>query len=364
MSQQVIDISSLLQPISADSSAGVDLRSDTSPTSLYAQIRDARKAARAAERTNLFDRSNPEADESWRKVADLAPKALREHSKDLEVAAWYTESLIRRHGFAGARDGFALIRGLIEGFWDGLYPLPDEDGIATRVACLTGLNGEGAEGVLIAPIRTAYITESGPDGAFAYWQYKQAVETQRISDDAARGEQIAKNGYSLDDILKSVEESTPEFYMRLRDDVSGALQEYKRVGDILMEKCGASDAPPTSNIVSILSDVLGAINHIAKHKLPVEESAAAEVSEGNGASGPVAFTGNIKTRHEAFQQLSQISQFFRRTEPHSPVSYIIEKAVRWGNMSLSELMDELIPDSNSRTTYSSLTGVTPGNPEQ
>jgi len=364
MSQQVIDISSLLQPISADLRAGGDLRADTSPTSLYAQIRDARKAARAAERTNLFDRSNPEADENWRKVADLAPKALRERSKDLEVAAWYTESLIRRHGFAGARDGFTLIRGLIEEFWDGLYPLPDEDGIATRVASLTGLNGEGAEGVLIAPIRTAFITESGPDGAFAYWQYKQAVETQRISDDAARGDQIAKNGFSLDDILKSVEESTPEFYVRLRDDVAGALEEYKRVGDILLEKCGASDAPPTSNIVTILGDVLGAINHIAKHKLPAAESIATDGVEGNGAGEAVSFTGSIKTRHEAFQQLSQISQFFRRTEPHSPVSYIIEKAVRWGNMSLSELMDELIPDSNSRTTYSSLTGVTPGNPEQ
>ena len=40
------------------------------------------------------------------------------------------------------------MRELAENFWDGLYPLPDEDGILTRVAPLAGLNGVEADGVL------------------------------------------------------------------------------------------------------------------------------------------------------------------------------------------------------------------------
>ena len=357
-SPQVIDISSLVAPISADNAVGLDLRLDVSQRSLYSRIRDARKAARAAERTNLFEATNVEADEHWRQVFDLAPQALKDSSKDLEIACWYTEALIRKAGFRGLRDGFSLIRQLIEVFWDNLYPLPDEDGIETRVAALTGLNGEGAEGVLIAPIRTTYITEGGQSGRpFGYWQYKQALDVQRMTDEQGRAEQIAKNGFSLDHIQKAVEESSQEFYINLRDDVHAALEEYKRIGQILVEHCGIQDSPPTSNIINILTDTLAAIAHIARDKLPIPETPdGTEADAGTSASGSAG--GPIKTRADALKQLGYISQFFRRTEPHSPLSYIIEKAVRWGDMSLGELMQELIPDSTSRSTYSSLTGVT------
>ena len=357
-SPQVIDVSSLLEPISADNAVGLDLRQDASPQSVYSRIRDARKAARAAERSNIFDDKSTEADEHWRLVFELVPKALKDNSKDLEIACWYAESLIRKAGFKGLRDGFSLIRQLIEKFWDNIYPLPDDDGVETRVAALTGLNGEGAEGVLIAPIRTAYITEGGQSGPFSYWQYKQALDAQRITDEQGRGDQIAKNGFSLDDILAAVEQSSQEFYVNLRDDVRDTLDEYKRIGQLLIERCGVHDSPPTSNIVNILTDTLGAITHIARFKLPEPETEAAGGGVGAGTSGATAVGGAINSRAEALKQLSHISQFFRRTEPHSPLSYIIEKAVRWGDMSLGELMHELIPDSGSRNTYSSLTGVT------
>lgn len=358
-SPQVIDVGSLLEPISADNPVGADLRQDISPKSSYSVLRDARKAARAAERNNLFDDSNTEADEHWKIIFQRAPQVLRQESKDLEIACWYVECLIRKAGFPGLRDGFSVIRQLIERYWDGLYPLPDEDGIETRVAGLTGLNGEGAEGVLIAPIRTAAITEAGAHGRFAFWQYKQALDAHRIADEQARADQIAKNGFGVEDIEKAVEESSSDFYVNLRDDVSDALKEYRQIGELLSERCGSHKSPPTSNIINILTDILGAINHLAKFKLPQAQNDSAELGlGGDGSAGGQAIVGGvIKSRHEAFQQLSQISQYFRRTEPHSPISYIIEKAVRWGNMSLGELMNELIPDSSSRTTYSSLTGV-------
>lgn len=357
-SPQVIDVSSLLAPISPENPVGVDLRQEVSPNSLYSRIRDARKSARAAERNNLFvddDKKNNDPDDHWRVLLDLVQQALLK-SKDLEIACWYTEALIRKAGFSGLRDGFSLIRQLIEVYWDSIYPLPDDDGIATRLAALTGLNGEGAEGVLIVPIRTTNITEIGKsERPFSYWQYKLALEAQRMTDEQGRNEQIAKNKFKLDDIQNAVDQSSPEFYINLRDDLHAALEEYKRIGQALMERCGAQDSPPSSNILNILTDTLGAINHVAKLKFPEPETTAdGEAVNGAGGSGA---GGTIKSRAEALKQLGYISQFFRRTEPHSPLSYIIEKAVRWGDMSLGELMQELIPDSGSRNTYSSLTGV-------
>lgn len=358
-SPQVIDVSSLAAPVSADNPAGVDLRKDTSPRSLYSRIRDARKAARAAERNSLFDENQADAgaDEYWRQVLDLAPVALKEITKDIEIACWMTEALVRKNGFAGLRDGFGVIRQLIESHWDGLFPLPDDDGVHTRLAALTGLNGEGAEGVLIAPIRSVAITETGQNGhAYNYWQYQQALGAQRLTGEQDRAEQNRKNGFELSDIQNTVNESSQAFYVNLRDDVQEALNEFKRVDQMLTERCGTSDSPPTSNIITILGDILNTISHVARDKLPVPEVAAATEDGAPGESGGAA-GGPIKTRADALRQLGHIAQFFRRTEPHSPLSYIIEKAVRWGDMPLGDLMRELIPDTGSRSTYSSLTGV-------
>ena len=51
--------------------------------------------------------------------------------KDLEIAAWLTEALLRDGGLAGLAAGVGLMAGLVEAFWDELYPLPDEEGMAT-----------------------------------------------------------------------------------------------------------------------------------------------------------------------------------------------------------------------------------------
>lgn len=359
-SPALIDIETLLKPISDDTQFGNDLRSDNKPTSLYSQIRDARKNARATERSSMFDGGSSDADKSWQKVLELAPVILKSHSKDLEIATWYTEALVRKAGFQGLRDSFRLIRQLLELYWDGIYPLPDDDGLETRVAPLTGLNGEGAEGVIIAPIRNIALTENIPPGPFRFWQYKQALDTQRISDDRNRLEQESKLGFTLANIQTTVEQSSDTFYLNLRDDVRDSLDEYRKVSQLLDEYCGRDHAPPTSNITSILDDILGMINHVAKLKLPqaaIEGEASTTDAQGNVIPGKATFSGPIKTRDDAFRQLRDISDFFRRTEPHSPISYVVEKAVKWGNMSLVELIRELIPDNNSRQTYSSLTGV-------
>lgn len=361
-SEAIIDISSLLEPVSDENPAGEDIRENASPTSAYYTIKDARNSARAAERNSMFDGGSSEADENWRKILELAPDILKNNSKDLEVASWYTEALIRRYGFPGLKAGFSVIRQMIEKYWDNLYPQPDEDGIETRVSPLTGLNGEGAEGVLIAPIRNAHITEDVQPGPFNYWQYTQALDIQKITDEESRAEKTSKIGFNLEDIENVVASSSEQFFLNLREDVTDCLNDYREISKMLDEYCGNMDAPPTSNIINALESTLGVINHVAKYKLPDESSNEEEFNESEPGSDSAssqnnAISGPIKNRTDAFRHLNEISEFFRKTEPHSPISYVLDKAVKWGDMSLSELMQELIPDSSSLNYYSSLTGV-------
>ncbi|MGQ9424415.1 type VI secretion system protein TssA [Gilvimarinus sp. F26214L] len=364
-SPNIIDLDRLLAPVSEDAPAGADIRENSSPSSDYQQLKSARTAARSAERNSIHDGSTSEADEHWRTVMNLAPNILAEQSKDLEIATWYTEALLRRHGFEGLRDAFELIRGLIQNFWDDLHPMPDEDGMETRTSCLAGLNGEGAEGVLIAPIRKVSITQGDEPGPFSLWQYQQALEVQRTPDEETRLDREQKLGFTIADIERAVNASESDFFVSLLDGLGGAIDAYKQVTQLLDEHCGAAEAPPTRTIIEVLEECRGAVNHIAQHRLPSSAEAMADEgaatpegsSESAPASGAAQKSGPVASREEAFRQLSEIARFFLKTEPHSPISYVLDKAVRWGKMSLEELMVELIPDHSSRQHFSELTGV-------
>src|SRR5947207_13625843 len=109
----------LLNPFSAGKPAGENLR--------YSPIFDKIKEARRE------DDDAPQGD--WkheRKVADwpltvkLISEALATKTKDLQLAAWLAEAMLRKEGVAGLREVLDLIRGLLENFWDTLYPELDD----------------------------------------------------------------------------------------------------------------------------------------------------------------------------------------------------------------------------------------------
>ncbi|HED35855.1 MAG TPA: type VI secretion system protein TssA [Gammaproteobacteria bacterium] len=360
-------LESMLHPVSEEKPVGEDIREDPSPTSPYYSIKDARNSARAAERSNMFDGDSTEADIHWKKVASLAPDILRNNAKDLEVASWYTEARVRIDGFTGLLYSFKLIHGLIEKYWDNLYPLPDEYGIETRVSPLSGLNGEGSDGVLIPPLRNMDITEGEYPGPFSFWQYQQAAELKHITDDDERLAKADKLGFNMEGFNKSVASSSSEFFVYTRDSVSKAIDIYRDTARLLDEYCGTEDSPPTSNITSILEECLGAIKYVGTEakKFPAEvvtepestTSNSGDTSSSAPTSQPVQATGPVKSREDAFTKITEIASFFRKTEPHSPISYILERAVVWGEMSLEELMKELITDESARGAYGSLTGI-------
>jgi type VI secretion system protein ImpA len=44
--------------------------------------------------------------------------------------------------------------------------------------------------------------------------------------------------------------------------------------------------------------------------------------------------------------LAEVADFFRQTEPHSPVSYLVQRAVKWGNMPLESWLQEVVKDES------------------
>ncbi|MBM3546283.1 MAG: type VI secretion system protein TssA [Alphaproteobacteria bacterium] len=368
-SPPVIEVEGLLQPISEAAAAGEDLRADQAPDSAYYKVKDARTSARAAERNETGDQTGIMVEE-WRAVLELVPDLLTSRTKDLEIAAWYTEAMLRAEGFAGLRDAFRLATGLVEKFWDGIYPLPDDDGIETRVASFTGLNGEGGEGTLILPMRKAVLLH-GAERPLAFWHLEKANEIAKITDQARKERMISEGAVTSDEVQAALAATPPAAVAALVEDIKECQEAFKALEKAFTDKCG-NDAPPSSNIRQTLGAILDMLTFFAKDRLAMAQASAGaeEAPAGDGATtaagGAARAAGSpapgTYTRETAFNELLRIATFFRGNEPHSPISYTLEELVRRGRMPMPDLLAELIPDPGARSQFFLAAGIKPPEP--
>ncbi len=360
-SPPVLDLGPILEPVSADQPAGEDLRQDASPTSVYYEIKDLRSTARAAERHALMSGDGDPPD--WSPIVSLTPGVLANRSKDLELAAYLVEALVREHGFAGLRDGFDMLQGLIEQFADDLYPLPDEDGVSTRVAPMAGLNGSDAEGTLVRPIQTVPLTDRSSIGQFSTADYKQALELERLTPEQKQ-RRLDQGAVSLEMFRTAVAETESSFFDVVHVDLMDCVDAFKELTATADSAYGA-DSPPSSNVQHALDECLSTLEAVAGHKLTssasddLEDESGDQTGDTSVRSESTGVPGQVQTREEAFQAILRIAEFFRRTEPHSPLSYALERIVKWGQLPLPQLMRELLPDQSSMLQMFRLVGIPP-----
>ena len=353
MTVEGLDLDILLAPISEDAPAGTDVRGDFSPTSVYFRLRDARADARAAERAADANPGEVVSPDAWRNVRSLAVKILEEQAKDLEAAAWLTEALVRSDGLAGLAFGARLIGQLAERYWDQLYPMPDEDGMETRVAPVTGLNGEGGDGTLIQPLQKLPLFRDIQGETVMLFQYLQSAELAAIAD-ANRVEARIAAGVKPYDAMQIEARAAPQSsYAALRKNLNEARAAWTEMGEIL-DRAAGSYAPPTGRVNAALE---GVAEFVARYALaePADAAGAGEAeAETQGESQEITVAGasgrpkRLATREDALANLAEIAEYFRRTEPQSPLAYTIEEAIRRGRMTWPELLAELVADDQVR----------------
>jgi type VI secretion system protein ImpA len=365
------DLDALLAAIPGDAPQGTDLREDYSAQSPYFRLRDARSEAREAERRSesLGDEAESGTPPQWKTVISLARTALAERSKDLEVAAWMTEALVRLSGLSGLTAGALLLQGLGEQFWDGVFPLPDEDGIVTRVAPITGLSGAETDGTLMAPLRRLPLFMR-PDGSpFGWWQYERSQELASIVDEARRQQRIEAGTMLLEDVEKEARAAGAAHFTRLRRTLDDAIAAWSGMGETFDRLAGA-DGPSTGRILSLLHAMAEVVARFA----PPDEAggsdepaaiAAESGAEASAAGAPRAGGGQpARSREDYLRQLGEIAEYFRKTEPNSPLAYTLADAVRRARMAWPELIAELVPDESTRLAILSSLGIKPPEPAE
>jgi len=334
-SPEFLDFDRLLQPISDDNPTGDSFRAIDGMA--YQDLRKLRDESRKNENRMVFpddgtDQSHqPEwsAEPEWNLVFDRCEAGLRDTSKDLQLTAWLIEAAIRLEGFRGLRDGLRLVRLLCERYWDDLNPMPDEDGMETRVAPLAGLNGEDTDGPLVTAIRNVPITNSETLDPGTVWQ----IETPE----------------HRDAVLRAVADSTPDFLRTLLEDIEESQDEFRQLEAFLDANCGEdSSGYPSAPPASRIREALDTARMIVAGFGSDTETAAEEAEEAAGTASGAMSAAGIASRAQAFKNLAEIARYFRTAEPHSPVSYALDQIVSWGKMSLPDLLTQLIRDSSAR----------------
>ncbi|WP_206952693.1 type VI secretion system protein TssA [Trinickia acidisoli] len=114
-----LDVSTLLQPIGAESPCGPDL--EYSPLYL-----EAARALEGCPEVQYGSMRIEAVEPDWKRVK-AATLELLGQSRDLRLAVWLTRALVALHGAAAIADGFALIEGLLAQYWADLHPQLDAD---------------------------------------------------------------------------------------------------------------------------------------------------------------------------------------------------------------------------------------------
>jgi type VI secretion system protein ImpA len=68
--------------------------------------------------------------------------------------------------------------------------------------------------------------------------------------------------------------------------------------------------------------------------------------------------GPIASRDDAFRRLREAADFLRRTEPHSPVPYLVDRAVSWGEMPFRDVLRDVLKDEKAFKNILETLGMT------
>lgn len=345
---QVIDVEALLAPIEGENPAGESLQY----TGLYDEIREARRADENLEQGH-WKRDLKVAD--WPEVVRLATGALSAKTKDLQISAWLSEALVKVHGFAGLNDSLKLVRGLHERYWENFYPQPDEGDLEARANALASMDRQVAHAIKEIPLTNC---PSGVDYSYIQWaDAKQFDIPEDLPEEDYRAVEIKQKAteegkLTTEDWRKAKNPTKRAFYEGLNSLLSDCWAELKTLDQVMDEKFGR-DTPGLGELQKSLDGIRLLVENLVKEKrllepdpvAPAEAGGDGEPGEG-ATNGLSAGTGPIQSRQEALRRLSEVAEYFRRAEPHSPISYLVQRAVKWGQMPLESWLQEVIKDSS------------------
>jgi type VI secretion system protein ImpA len=321
----------LLQPISADQPCGdnledTELLSSFDTFRLFGQARPLDAPAEPDEKRIPKPVGSPE----WIEIRDKALEALAK-SKDLRLLATLGTALLRTDGVPAFSETLNVASQWLTTYWSQTYPLVDEDAILRRNA----LNCFADPMAVVDGLRRVPLVSSRQHGTFSL----RAVDIATHQLTPGEGDaQVDENQVNAAFASLPLAELT-----RLHDSVLAAVAALQKI-DATMRDAAGTDSTPSFEALSAqlarMSQVLRA--QLASH--PASAATGEVGADGVGTGDGASVGGAVRSRQDAIRALDAVADFFRRTEPSSPIPLFLARAKRLVSKDFLEVLADIAPD--------------------
>lgn len=311
----------LLQPISDEQPCGENLED----TPLLASF-DAYR---------LFGKPTPlDPPPDWGAIRAQAIEALGK-SKDIRLLAHLGTAMLRTDGLPAFAETLKVASHWLQNYWDGTYPLIDEDAILRRNA----LNYFADPMAVVDGLRRLPLVSSRQHGTFSMRDIDLATGVLQPTDSDTRPDERRIDAAFAEMPLEQLQE--------LQAASSGALEALRAIEATMSSEGGPEAQPAFEPLVALL----GRIDRTLRAKLATRVEVAGAADEAGGELAPggdgqsaTMVVGGIRSRQDAIRALDAVADFFRANEPSSPVPLLIERAKRLVSKNFLEVLADLAPD--------------------
>ena len=329
-------IEAVLVPVPGDEPAGKDLRYDPR----YDQVKEARREDLVLPEGGLA---------TDRKIADytvvmkLGRALLEKETKDLQLAAWIAEALLKQHGLIGLATGLQVVRGILDTFWDGCFPAWDEEDPELRAGPLQWIGGKfdlPARMMIFAP----------PGTTFLDYQVSRTVPSETESESnkekrELRATALTEGKPAPEVVDRAIADANKSFYKVVVTDVTAAAQALSDLEKIADTRFGR-DAPSFLRLRGAIDDMKRTASAILAQKLiddpdPIIEEAVMDAGAMVDESGPQS--PEPVNPADAARRIAVSSTFLRKLDPTGPGPYLTLRGLRWGELRAAAATGELNP---------------------
>jgi type VI secretion system protein ImpA len=305
----------------------------------------------------------------WAKVIKLAGEALAKRSKDLQIAAWLIDAHVRRENFQVLAPSFVLLQGLLEEFWDTLYPELEDGDAELRSAPLEWLGNKLPDAIVLIPITSAGLSwNSYQLSRIAGYEQDANTEAKK----KVRQQAVNDGKPTAEDFDEAVNATPRDFYAEMEAALAPALEELEKLNDLCDAKFGTY-APSMVKIRTLLENILQQTRNILKKKPaappvsiapiipaptpppPAPEPAAAVPPPPPVVAAPapvpqaapaqptvvVAATETPGGLEDAIKRTGAICRWLREKTIYDASAFLMIRAMRWGE--LRAKAPEIIP---------------------
>ncbi|MGE6796814.1 type VI secretion system protein TssA [Psychrobacter okhotskensis] len=313
----------------------------------------------------------------WDFVKNQCADLLSHTSKDMKLALWYVDALSHTNHLAGISHGLSVLQAFNDEYWLTMYPPLDgeEDSMDIRAGLLSWFVK-----ALTDDIKQLSLADSKA-GNYNYNYYLTARDHDKQRQQNPDSE--TSNQLTLSDYNHAIKTSNEAWQQALMSNLNKVTEQWQTLTDQLNNLMGMDApvfAPVTDLLVALTQHLRPLIPEYSDDNSNSAQDSVADIMDSMGdsdsvmsdSSGQSASAKNISStsfnpsnrdhqsnRQQALKLLGQIQDYFATNEPHSPVTFLLGRAIDWADMPLDQWLTHIIKNEDQLATLSDMIGIQP-----